>query len=191
MKYAGMPMGMWALFAGSFQKQLTAVLGYDAATAKQITKSAKPKYKEIIAKLPEFEKADRFQLNIIGCAMLGAFVLCMPKRPDTEALTVYYENAQMTPLMKWFCRRSGKSKFTAKDIASMKATADLKAADRNPYSWNEESRAQCRHYVLLLSNARIALKVVYLTTKNNFLKIERLHEGLFVKKKNTAHAAQR
>ena len=24
MKYAGMPMGMWALFAGSFQKQLTA-----------------------------------------------------------------------------------------------------------------------------------------------------------------------
>ena len=55
----------------------------------------------------------------------------------------------------------------------------------------EESRAQCRHYVLLLSNARIALKVVHLTTKNNFLKIERLHEGLFVKKKNTAHAAQR
>ena len=28
MKYAGMPFGMWALFAGSFQKQLTAVLGY-------------------------------------------------------------------------------------------------------------------------------------------------------------------
>ena len=25
MKYMGMPMGMWALFAGSFQKQLTAV----------------------------------------------------------------------------------------------------------------------------------------------------------------------
>ena len=48
MKYAGMPMGMWALFAGSFQKQLTAVLGYDAATAKQITKTAKPKYKEIL-----------------------------------------------------------------------------------------------------------------------------------------------
>ena len=29
MKYAGMPFGMWMLFAGSFQKQLTAVLGYD------------------------------------------------------------------------------------------------------------------------------------------------------------------
>ncbi len=34
MKYAGMPMGMWVLFSGSFQKQLTAVLGYDATTAK-------------------------------------------------------------------------------------------------------------------------------------------------------------
>ena len=49
MKYAGMPFGMWVLFAGSFQKQLTAVLGYDKATAKQITKISKPKYKEIIA----------------------------------------------------------------------------------------------------------------------------------------------
>ena len=29
MKYAGMPFGMWVLFAGSFQKQLTAVLGYN------------------------------------------------------------------------------------------------------------------------------------------------------------------
>ena len=36
MKYAGMPFGMWALFAGSFQKQLIAVLCYDADTAKAI-----------------------------------------------------------------------------------------------------------------------------------------------------------
>ena len=82
MKYAGMPMGMWVLFAGSFQKQLTAVLGYDAATARAITKKAKPQYRQIIAGLPEFEKADRFKMNLVNCAMLGAFVLCMPKRPD-------------------------------------------------------------------------------------------------------------
>ena len=131
-------MAMWAVFAKSFQTQLTAVLGYDADTASEIARKAKPRYKEIIAGLPEFEKDDRFRMNIVGCAMLGAFVLCMPKRPDTEALTVYYENAQMTLLMKWFCRQSGKSKFTPKDIASMKATAARKAADRNPYSWNME-----------------------------------------------------
>lgn len=138
MRWMGIPMAMWAVFVKSFRTQLTAVLGYDADTAREITRKAKPRYKEIIAGLPEFEKDDRFQMNIVGCAMLGAFVLCMPKRPDTEALTVYYENAQMTPLMKWFCRQSGKSKFTPKDIASMKATAARKSAARNPYSWNME-----------------------------------------------------
>ena len=52
MKYAGMPMGMWALFAGSFQKQLTAVFGYDAAAARAITKKARPKYRQIVADVP-------------------------------------------------------------------------------------------------------------------------------------------
>ena len=42
MKYAGMPFGMWALFAGSFQKQLIAVLGYDADTAKAIPHLGQP-----------------------------------------------------------------------------------------------------------------------------------------------------
>ena len=136
MKYIGMPMGVWALFVKSFQTQLTAVLGYDAEAAKEITKTAKPKYKEIIAKLPEFEKGDRFQMNIVGCAMLGAFLLSMPRRPEVESLADFYAKAMMTPLMKWFCRQSGKSKFTPKDIARMKATAARRAADRNPYSWN-------------------------------------------------------
>ena len=112
MKYIGMPMGMWALFAGSFQKQLTEVLGYDTDTAKAITKKAKPKYKVIIADLPEFEKADRFKMNIVNCAMIGAFVLSMPERPDVEWLTEYYAKSMMTKPMKWFCRKSGKSKFT-------------------------------------------------------------------------------
>ena len=134
MKYMGMPMGMWVLFAGSFQKQLTAVFGYDADAAQAITKKAKPKYKAIIADLPEFEKADRFKMNIVNCAMLGAFILSMPQRPEVDRLTDYYAKSMMTKPMQWFCRKSGKSKFTAKDIAAMKATAALKAADRNPYT---------------------------------------------------------
>ena len=136
MKYAGMPTGMWALLAGSFREQLTEVFGYDEDTARQIAKMAKPKYKEIIQGLPEFEKADRFKMNIVNCAMLGAFILSMPRRPEVGPLTEYYDKAMMTKPMKWFCRKSGKSKYTAKDIAGMKATAALKAADRNPYSWN-------------------------------------------------------
>ena len=66
MKYIGMPMGMWTLFAGSFQKQLTAVFGYGTDTAKTITKKAKPKYREIISGLPEFENGDRFEMNLVN-----------------------------------------------------------------------------------------------------------------------------
>ena len=58
MRWMGMPMAMWAVFARSFQTQLTAVLGYDAATAKAITKKAKQQYRQIIRRLPEFEKAE-------------------------------------------------------------------------------------------------------------------------------------
>lgn len=138
MKYTGMPMGMWALFAGSFRKQLTEVFGYDADTARAITKQAKPKYRGIIHSLPEFEQGDRFQMNLVNAAMIGAFILSMPERPDVERLTVYYAKAMMTKPVRWFCRKSGKNKFTEKDIAGMQATAQLKAADRNPYSWNME-----------------------------------------------------
>ena len=136
MQYAGMPWGMWALFGGSFRRQLTAVLGYDPETAAEITRKAKPRYKAIIADLPEFEKADRFKMNIVNCAMLGAFILSMPRRPEVEQLTDYYAAAMMTRAMKGFCRKSEKKKFTESDIAGMKATAALRAADRNPYSWN-------------------------------------------------------
>ena len=65
MKYAGMPMGMWVLFGGSFRKHLSSVYGYDPETAKAIAAKAKPNYKEIIGRLPEFEKADRFKMNIV------------------------------------------------------------------------------------------------------------------------------
>lgn len=136
MKYAGMPMGMWALFSTSFRKNLTTFFGLDDAAAKDAARRAKGRYKAIISDIPEFEKADRFKMNIVNCAMLCAFILSMPKRPDVETLTEYYEAAMMTPLMKTFCRKSGKSKFSVKDIQGMKQTAALKAADRNPYSWN-------------------------------------------------------
>ncbi len=138
MKYTGMPMGMWTLFSKSFEQNLVTVFGLDRYSAGTVKAKAKPKYKEIIAGLPEFEKADRFKMNIVNCALLAAFVLNMPERSDVERLTAYYAGSMMTPAMKWFCRKSGKSKFTEKDISSMKATEQLRAADRNPYSWNME-----------------------------------------------------
>ena len=138
MKYAGMPMGMWILFRRSFQNHLVSVLGLTETEAARTTTAAKPEYREIIAKLPEFEKADRFKMNIVNCAMLSAFVLSMKERPSVEKLTEYYAQAMMTGPMRWFCRMMGKKKFSEQDVQGMKATAALKAADRNPYSWNME-----------------------------------------------------
>ena len=138
MKYIGMPMGMWVLFRRSFREKMVSVLGYDERRAARITREAKPRYRKIIAKLPEFEKADRFKMNIVNCAMLSAFLLSMETMPPVEQLTEYYGQAMMIRPMKWFCRMSGKKKFSDKDIRGMKATAELKAADRNPYSWNME-----------------------------------------------------
>lgn len=138
MNYFGMPFGMWTLLAKSFRTQLTKIFGYNDESARDITHKAKEKYKEIISELPEFEKGDRFKMNLVNCAMIGAFILSMPQRPEMDSLTDYYAKSMMTTPMQWFCRKSGKSKFTAKDIAAMKATAALKAADRNPYSWNME-----------------------------------------------------
>ena len=136
MKYAGMPMGMWVLFAPSFRRNLTRFFGLDEAAAKTATREAKEKYRKIIGELPEFEKADRFKMNIVNCAMLCAFVLSMPQRPDVQRLTDYYAKSMITAPMRWFCRKSGKNKFSDKDIAGMKQAEKLRAADRNPYSWN-------------------------------------------------------
>lgn len=136
MKYIGMPVGMWILFRRSFRDHLVSVLGTDEKEADRITKSAKVKYREIISKLPEFEKKDRFTMNIVNCSMFCAFLLSMDRKADIAKMTDYYAQAMMTKPMKWFCRLSGKKKFTEKDIQGMKDTAALKAADRNPYSWN-------------------------------------------------------
>ena len=136
MRYAGMPSGMWLLFAGSFRNKLTTVLNYDYETAKSITGKSKRRYREIIGKLPEFEKGDRFKMNIVSCAMLSAFLLNLPQKLSVDAATKYYRDSMMTGVMKKFCRMGAKKKFSEKDIAGMKATAEMRAADRNPYSWN-------------------------------------------------------
>lgn len=138
MKYAGMPMGMWALFHRSFRERMASVFGTNEAEAKETERKAKQRYKEIIAGLPEFEKGDRFKMNIVNCAMLAAFYLNMQRKPTLEQMTEYYEKAMMIAPMRAFCRMAGKRKFSPKDLDGMRKTAALNAADRNPYSWNME-----------------------------------------------------
>lgn len=136
MKYSGMPSFMWKIYHKSFRVHLVSDLAFSEENAKRICKQAKPKYREIIVKMPEFEKEDRFKTNAVNCALLISFLQCMDRRPNVEELTVYYANAMSTWMTEMFCRKSGKKKFSKKDIEEMKATASFRAADRNPYSWN-------------------------------------------------------
>ena len=138
MKYIGMPQGMWLLYRRSFEMGLVTVCGFSEATASAVMKKAKLKYKEIIEGLPEFERADRFKMNLVNCALFAAVLLNLSEKPSLETLTEYYGRAMMTKPTQWFCRMGGKNKFTDKDVRSMRETEKLKAADRNPYSWNME-----------------------------------------------------
>ncbi len=138
MKYAGMPWGMWKLFAKSFTDCLKPLMGMNDTEARQTAEKAHRRYREIIAGLPEFEKGDRFQMNIVSCAMFSAFLLSMPERPNLPVAIEYYRRAMMTEPMRLFCRLGGQKKFTESDIRGMQETAAFRAADRNPYSWNME-----------------------------------------------------
>lgn len=124
------------LLKRSFEKNLTSDFGLTKEEARMVRIKAKPKYRQIIEELPEFEKEDRFKTNIVNCAMLISFLSYLPQKPDVNEVTRYYEDSMTISFLKKMCRKSGKNKFSEKDIASMKATAMLKAADRNPYSWN-------------------------------------------------------
>lgn len=99
MKHIGMPLGIWLLFGKSFKQNLSAVFELTPIEAESVMVEAKEKYKEIIGNLPDFEKGDRFQMNIVSAAMLAAVVLNMPSRPEVEKLTVYYCKSMMTAPM--------------------------------------------------------------------------------------------
>ena len=55
--------------------QRCAAPGYDTVRTREITGKARREYRRILRGLPEFEKSDRFKMNIVSCAMPGAFLL--------------------------------------------------------------------------------------------------------------------
>jgi len=138
MKYIGLPLGMKLLYRESFRRNLVNVLGISEKETNRIAKKADKEYKNIIHKLPEFEKGDIFKMNLVNCAFFISFLQFVEQKPTIEKLTEYYSKSMMIKPTILFCRMGGKIKFSHKDIENMKKTAAFKAADRNPYSWNME-----------------------------------------------------
>lgn len=58
MKYSFMPKLMWAVYKGTFQKQLNET--FREEDPKKIMRDARKKYKEILAGVDDFAKGDRF-----------------------------------------------------------------------------------------------------------------------------------
>ncbi|CDC45798.1 l-2-amino-thiazoline-4-carboxylic acid hydrolase [Firmicutes bacterium CAG:449] len=78
MKYDIICKLMWLMFKNSFSSTLKNDLKID--NYKKIMKKGKKKYKEILKTIPDFDKDDRFKINIISCAQISSVLLSCDKK---------------------------------------------------------------------------------------------------------------
>ena len=132
MKYGFMPKLMWSAYKGTFKKQLTEAFREENPAA--VMKSAHKKYKEILVDVDEFEKGDRFLINILSCAMLSAVLLSVKNKYTVEEVRVYYRKAMCDNFITKFAATKGKS-YTANGRKKLKEQAAKSQSNTNPYSW--------------------------------------------------------
>ena len=132
MKYGFMPKLMWAACKGTFKKQLTETLREESPG--EVMKSAHKKYKEILADVDEFEKGDRFLINILSCAMLSSVLLSVKNKYTVEEVRAYYRNAMCENFITKSAATKSKS-YTEKGRAKLKEQAKKSEKNTNPYSW--------------------------------------------------------
>lgn len=82
---------MWTGFKGTFRKQLSK--SFDERNPAEVMKNARKKYRKILSGVDEFEKGDRFLMNILSCAMLSTVLLSTEKKYSLEEVRVYYRRA--------------------------------------------------------------------------------------------------
>lgn len=78
----------------------------------------KARYQSILANVNEFDRDDRFLVNILSGAMLVAVYIGLSKKPDVDTLGQYYEKAMDTALMRRFLAH--KNHYTANAQAKLK-----------------------------------------------------------------------
>ena len=132
MKYGFMPKLMWACYKGTFKKQLFETFREENPSA--VMKFAHKKYKEILAGVNEFEKGDRFIINILSCAMLSAVLLSVKKKYTKEEVRVYYRKAMCENFITKAASKTSRS-YTPKGRAKLKVQAEKSQSNTNPYSW--------------------------------------------------------
>ena len=129
MKYGFMPKLMWTVYKGTFKKQLSETLREE--NPGEVMKLAHKKYKEILADVDEFEKGDRFLINILSCAMLSAVLLSVKNKYTVEEVRVYYRKAMCENFITKSAATKSKS-YTEKGRAKLKDQAKTSEKNTNP-----------------------------------------------------------
>lgn len=153
MRYGVFPAAMWAVFRGSFQRRLP-LLTEEAPGA--VMKRARREYREILRPIPEFDRDDRFLVNLLSAAMLAAVYRSLESRPDLDAVTAYYraamtENAVMRRVLK------AEDDYTPRAQAKLARQAEASGRRTNPYTWRfrYEAGADCRSFSAYYSTCGI------------------------------------
>ena len=131
MKYGLLPRGMWTVFAQSFRKALATVLKEPDPAG--VMKKAHKEYRTILDGVDEFDRDDKFIVNILSCAMLAAVLRNTSKPCDVETARRYYETAMNNAVTRFIVSRT--NTYTPKGQAAMKRRAERSQQIQNPYSW--------------------------------------------------------
>ena len=132
MRYGFLPFLMWFCYKGTFRKQLSLTL--NESDRGKVMKSAHRKYKSILKDVDEFERGDRFLINILSCALLSSVLLSLEHKYSLEEIRDYYHNSMCTNLMTRIASKKSRS-YTEKGRAELKKQAEASQKNRNPYSW--------------------------------------------------------
>lgn len=132
MKYGLIEKAMWAGYKGTFKKHLTKTLAEENPSA--VMKEAHKKYKEILADVDEFDKGDRFIINIVNCALLAAVLLSVKKKYTLEQVREYYRNAMCENALTKLASKKSRS-YTERGREILKRQAKESQSITNPYSW--------------------------------------------------------
>ena len=132
MKYGIIPKLMWAGYKGTFKKHLSATLSEE--NPREVMKAAHKEYKKILGRIPEFDKGDRFLINIVSCALLSAVLLSVKNKYSVEEVRAYYRNAMCENFLTKSASKKSKA-YTVKGREKLKAQALASEKNENPYSW--------------------------------------------------------
>lgn len=133
MKYGFMPKVMWACFKGSFERELYRL---SKADTKNVMHKAAKRYREILTPIPEFEKGDRFLINILSASMLAAVYLELPEKPDIRQVEDFYHHAMTdNAVMKLFMKKGSNYTQKRQDKLAQQAKDSAGRFERYPYTW--------------------------------------------------------